>query len=72
MKARIIEHGTMFELVVEPETQDELAQVIRLGINATKERISMSSHVYKDLTAMFYATISKKKRATSNIVGGKT
>jgi hypothetical protein len=71
MKASIIEHGTIFELVVEPETQDELALVIRLGINATKKKIDLSSYVYKDLTAMLHMVISKRTRAISNIVGGK-
>ena len=71
MKARIIEHDSMFELIIEPETQDELAQIIRAGMNVTKERISIYTHVYKNLTSMFYMIISKRKRATSEIAGRK-
>jgi len=70
MKAKLIEHGACFEIVLEPETTQEQAAIIRFGMNSTKDLRSLSANVYQDLTVSGYVILGKRKQATSAVAPG--
>jgi hypothetical protein len=67
MKSLIKEWDGCFEIILKPETMEEQAQIIRMGMNATKEIRSFSSDINRNLTVGGYIVLGKKKRTRSSV-----
>ena len=71
MKSELTEHGECFEVSFTPETIEEAATIIRMGMNGVKEVRSYSANVYKDHTISGYIVIGKRKSPRSNVAPGR-
>ena len=67
MKAELIEHKACFEISLIPETMEDQAVIIRMGMNGKKEVRSFSATVHKDLRVSGYIVSGKRKDSNSYI-----
>lgn len=72
MKAVLNEHGACFEIALEPETMDEAATIVRMGMNGTKDMHSVSASVYADKTVRGYLLFGQRKNSVSDVAPGKS
>lgn len=68
MKAKLIEHSSCFEILLNPETMEEAAQVIRFGINGKKELVRFSADAHRDFSISGYLLVGKRSRESSAVM----
>ncbi len=69
MKATVTEHGACFDVHLEPESMEDMATLVRMGMNATKELRSRETYLFTDHTCSASIVLGKRKQATSCIKG---
>jgi hypothetical protein len=67
MKAKLIEFDGAFLVDLEPESKEDLALLVRLGLNGIKEPTDFWVNVHKDLTASASIRIMKRIRVESRV-----
>jgi hypothetical protein len=67
MKVALDEYEGCFGIVLTPETLEDAAKILRMGMNGTKEVRNVSADVYPDNTLYGYVTIGKRKQPTSSV-----
>lgn len=65
MKAKLDEYEGCFSVTLEPETMEEMARLVRFGMNRTSDLRSASVQAYSDGTVYGRITIGKSKRSNS-------
>lgn len=70
MKVELNEYGTCFEIALTPETLEDAAKLIRLGINGTREVRNVFAFASSDKTISGGVTIGKRKKPASKVVAG--
>lgn len=63
MKVNVNEFGSQVEIHMEAETKEDAAQLVRLGMNTTKEMLYIRSDVYSTGTVSSTVCIKKHYRA---------
>ncbi len=71
MKVQLAEHSGCFEISLEPETPKEVAQLVRLGVNGTKEVRAISTTVGNDLSVNAWLVLGKRKQPRSQVAPGR-
>lgn len=67
MKIEMREHDGCFEFCFEPETMDDSVQLVRFGLNATKDVRSKQVCAYQDGALRGYLVIGAKKSKINSI-----
>ena len=65
MQVKFYEYDGCFGIDLTPETGEEIIQLVRLGLNKTKELSGIYVNAYRDKTLSASIVIGKKKRDTS-------
>jgi hypothetical protein len=70
MKVEVTEYDFGFWFDFMPESQQDVINLIRLGMNVTKERLFLSSYCDKE-KVYTQMSISKRKQPVSKIKSGR-
>ena len=67
MKVTLEDYKAAFTVSLEPETMEEAAQLVRLGMDSTKKILRCETEVYGDDHFHSHITIKKHGRANSTV-----
>jgi len=67
VKAKLNEYKHCFEISLEAETARDIAQLVRMGMNSTKELKSVATDVYSDATVVSYLIVGKRQRSDGRV-----
>jgi hypothetical protein len=65
MKVVVNDHGGCFEISLEAETMSEVASLVRMGMNHTRDLRWTGANVFKDGKTFFGIILGESKRSDS-------